>query len=268
MITEYKTRSDFWKANRELLNTAPDLTAFFKLDSPLLKETNRSNYALKCENGGNTLLALKIEPFNCLLFGDAACAPELLSFIMNGGYELKHYLSESTLGDAVLEELEKTYGLSCRETLAMDYLEAEQQTEPSSAEVLTADESDLDEICECLEHFITDCGLHDTIDRKQTKKTIGSFRLIRKNGEIVSMARMAPAAETAVRIVAVYTRDAYRGKGYARKVVNTLKNEILSAGRRAVLNVDRNNPISYHLYASLGFRRVFSQGEYRISDPA
>lgn len=66
----------------------------------------------------------------------------------------------------------------------------------------------------------------------------------------------------------MYTRDAYRGKGYARKVVNTLKNEILSAGRRAVLNVDRNNPISYHLYASLGFRRVFSQGEYRISDPA
>ena len=40
-------------------------------------------------------------------------------------------------------------------------------------------------------------------------------------------------------------------------------NAILAEGRTAALYVDRRNPVSSHLYASLGFRRVFSQSEYR-----
>lgn len=69
--------------------------------------------------------------------------------------------------------------------------------------------------------------------------------------------------QTDIKITNVYTRDAYRGKGCARKVVNTMKNEILAAGKTATLNVDRNNPITCHLYTSLGFKRIFSQGEFR-----
>jgi len=37
----------------------------------------------------------------------------------------------------------------------------------------------------------------------------------------------------------------------------------LTSGKRATLNVDRKNPVSYHLYLSLGFERMFSQGEFR-----
>ena len=77
------------------------------------------------------------------------------------------------------------------------------------------------------------------------------------------MARIAPATQDDLRLVLVYTRDEYRGRGYARKGVNSAKNEILAAGKRVTLNVDRKNPISNHLYSSLGFKRVFSQGEYR-----
>lgn len=47
------------------------------------------------------------------------------------------------------------------------------------------------------------------------------------------------------------------------KVVNSAKNEILASGKRATLNVDRKNPVSYHLYLLLGFERMFSQGEFR-----
>ena len=32
----------------------------------------------------------------------------------------------------------------------------------------------------------------------------------------------------------------------------------------ATLNVDKKNPISNHLYASLGFKKLFSQGVYHI----
>ena len=31
---------------------------------------------------------------------------------------------------------------------------------------------------------------------------------------------------------------------------------------KATLNVDEKNPISYHLYTSLGFKRMFSQAIY------
>ena len=48
-----------------------------------------------------------------------------------------------------------------------------------------------------------------------------------------------------------------------RKVVNTIKNEILTAGKTAALNVDRRNPVTNHLYRALGFEPVFAQGEYR-----
>ena len=58
----------------------------------------------------------------------------------------------------------------------------------------------------------------------------------------------------------------YRGKGYARKVVAALQNEILDSGCKAVLNVDKNNPISNALYKSLGFIKLFSHGEYRRID--
>ena len=63
-------------------------------------------------------------------------------------------------------------------------------------------------------------------------------------------------------ILLIYTKKEYRGLKYARMVVNTLKNEIISMGYKATLNVDEKNPISYHLYTSLGFKRMFSQAIY------
>ena len=266
MITEYKTGAELVEANRDFLETNPYLSVFFKLDSPLLQQTDKGNYALKCEAKGKALLAMKVEPFHLLLFGEAECVPELLRFLISGGYELKHYLCRTDLGDAMIEELRERYGIRYEEVLAMDFMEAREETEASSAEVQPAEAEDLDELCECLEHFIADCGLHDTVRREHTQKSIGSFRLIKENGQIVSMAKMAPSTETDMRIINVYTRDAYRGKGYARKVVNTLKNEILRMGKTVTLNVDKKNPVSYHLYVSLGFKRLFSQGEYGRAD--
>ena len=148
----------------------------------------------------------------------------------------------------------------------MDFMEATEVTEPSSPEVAAAAEQDLDEIFACLERFVADCGLLDRPDREHTRETIGAFRVIRENGRIVSMAKLSPSTGADVKLTAVYTRDEARGKGYARKVVNAAKNEILSMGKIATLNVDQRNPVSNHLYASLGFRRVFSQGEYRRVD--
>ena len=101
MITMYQTGSALLAENRPLLDTQPDLSAFFRLDAPLLTHTDTVNYALRCECSGETLLALKVEPYNLLFFGSEKCIPELLAFLFDNGYEIKNYLCEAALGAVV-----------------------------------------------------------------------------------------------------------------------------------------------------------------------
>lgn len=263
MIQVYDSGAAFITENQTLLDTNPQISAFMVLDAPLLKETGKINYAVKCEKDEKTLLAMKVEPYNLILFGDADCAGELLAFLMREGYEIKNYLSEKTLGDATAHEMKARFDIQYEEALAMEFMEAREVTESSSPEVEAAGEDDLDEICACMEHFLIDCNLQDKLNREAIRRSIGDFRVIRSNGRIVSVGKAVRNVNESMRITDVYTRETCRGKGYARKVVNTIKNEILAAGKTATLNVDRRNPVTNHLYRALGFKPVFAQGEYR-----
>ena len=89
MIVSYQTGAEFLQENQAYLQTDPYLSTFFTLDAPLLKEAGKINYALCCEQGDKRLLALKVEPYNLLLFGEEAFVPELLRFLFDGGYEIK-----------------------------------------------------------------------------------------------------------------------------------------------------------------------------------
>ena len=263
MIEIYDSGAAFWTDNRAFLDTNPQISAFMVLDAPLLKETGTINYAVKCEKDGKTLLAMKVEPYPLQLFGNAGCAGELLDFLMRGGYEIRNYLSEKTLGDAAAREMEARFGIRYEEALAMEFMEAKAVTEPSSPEVEAANEGDLDEIYACMERFLVECNLQDKPSREAMKRSIGDFRVIRKDGRIAGVGKAVRDIGESMRITNVYTRETYRGKGYARKVVNTIKNEILAADKTAALNVDRRNPVTNHLYRALGFEPIFAQGEYR-----
>ena len=263
MITLYENGQAFLDANRDYLNTKPYASVFFFADAPLLTHSDRINYAMKITQGEKALLALKTEPYNLLLFGAPECVPELAACLFGNGYDIKNFHGEERVGDRMAKILWDQYGLIYTEALAMDFLEAREVTEPSSEEVETAGPEDLDEICACMERFIIDCGLLDKVNRERTEATITAFRVLRRDGRIVSMAKGVPSEGSDIRITDVYTRNEYRGQGLARKVVNTLKNEILAEGKLATLNVDKKNPISYHIYQELGFKRKFSQGEYR-----
>ena len=105
--------------------------------------------------------------------------------------------------------------------------------------------------------------LDDVAKLESVKKNIDKYRIIKIDNKIVSMAIFSKN-DNSYHISEVYTRDEYRGRGYAKKVVNAVKNEILALGMKATLNVDKKNPISNHLYSSLGFKKVFSQGIYTI----
>ena len=263
MIREYPDGAAFLEENGALLDTQPYLTAFFRLDAPLLHTPGRADYALRAEVNGEVLLALKVEPFALQLFGSTGPIAETAAHLTSGGYMLQALLGDETLCGAFADHLHKKYGMTFTEALAMDFMLADEKTAPSCPTVEVPTAADTDELVDCLEHFVIDCGLQDKVDREEVAAQTDRFRILRADGRIVSMASISRDTDRSRRITDVYTRPDCRGKGYARLVVNTAKNEILDAGYAAVLNVDKKNPISNALYRSLGFVRLFSQGEFR-----
>lgn len=62
----------------------------------------------------------------------------------------------------------------------------------------------------------------------------------------------------------MYVRDAFRGRGHARGLLNHLERTAAAAGRRrAVLETGTSQPEAIALYTSAGYTRVENFGHYR-----
>lgn len=257
MIKEYAEGREFINENSTFLDQNRYMSVFFYLDADLLTKPSVREYALKVTDGERKLLALKVSHYDLQLYGDPECLGELIDHLNDKKYEYGSVLCATDIGEKLMNITGK-YKLM----IGMDFMETRQFTEESSAEVCRPTEDDLDEMHQLINRFYVDCGLPDSMEKEKLMTKLKNFRIIREEGQIVSLAAFSPDGEDFCKIAYVYTRPEYRGKGFGRKVVNTIKNEILAMGKTAVLNVDVANPISNHLYESLGFRKVFSQGVY------
>ena len=142
-------------------------------------------------------------------------------------------------------------------------MESKEIIYPKSDIVLNANINDVEQIYELSFDFFKECWLPDIPNKDKLKDNIDKFKVIKEDNIIVSMAAYNIDTNKSYRITHVYTKPDKRGKGYAKKIVNTIKNEIIEKGFIATLNVDKNNPISYHIYKSIGFKKVFTQGIYK-----
>ena len=257
MFKEYKNGKDFIDDNHIFLDENKYMSSLFYVDGKVLIESTKKNFAIKLEKDNKKMLAIKVEPYNLLLYGDKANTKEMIDYLKSNGFEFLGVMCSTDIGDILLETFNDYY-----KTIGMDFMEALIITEKSSEEVLIPSIDDLDEIYDLSYKFFKDCGLPDIPNKELLKNKITSYRVLKINNQIVSMAAYSNDTDKSYRITHVYTRKEFRGMGYARKVVNTLKNEILQMGKIATLNVDQANPISNHLYDSLGFKKVFSQGIY------
>ena len=264
MVKVYSNGEEFIQENDLFLKQNRYMSAFFYWDAPLIQESNKINYALKVSQNEKILLAMKVKPYNLLLYGEPDCLEELLLFIKDNEYELKGVLSSQSIGDALLSISKNVLGKEYYQQIGMDFMTATEISEPSSDEVEIPTLNDVDEIYHLMINFIKDCGLTDEVHKEKIGERISDYRIIRRDGKIVSLSRKSPDTDTSIRISAVYSRPEYRNQKLARKVVNCLKNEIINEGKIATLNVDQANPISYHLYSSLGFKKVFSQGIFLL----
>lgn len=257
MIKEYIKSDNFIMENAKYLDLNPYMSSFFYLDAPLFQEPSKDNYIVKVYEDERWLLAMKVSYYNLLIYGDKTLTKELFEYLDSKGYNYSGVLSSTEIGNEVLR-LKSNY----TQEIGMDFMEAKDYTEESSKEIVTLTLDDVDELYELLVKFIKDCGLNDEIHKEKIYQRVSNYRAIKEDGKIVSFANLSQYTDASYKIAFVYTRDEYRGKGYARKVVNSVKNEILDKGFVATLNVDQKNPISNHLYESLGFKKVFSQGVY------
>jgi len=261
-IKIYNTGNEFIEKNKEFLNKNKYMASFYFLDGPLINEVNNKEYCLKIYNRRKKLLIMKKEPYNALLYGDKQLIKPLFKYLLKEGYEIKDVLCSTAIGEKIIKVLKRK--VTYCPAIEMDFMECKKKSDKVFSEVEHAKESDIDEIYEHLKKFLIDCGLNEQVAPKdRILKTIDDFRIIRVNNEIVSMAKLVKDLENSYKIADVYTKNEYRGKGYSRKVVTSLTDEIINMGKIATLNVDQKNPISYHLYTSIGYTKIFSQGEYR-----
>ena len=263
MVKVYPDGDSFYQDNESFINKNENIAAFFRLDAPLLHQSNSIEYALKFYDAAHSLIILCVRPYNLLIHGDQELIREAIKYLITNGYLIKDYMCEASLGEAIMQEL-IARGFNVSNKLSMDFLETNQKVEINSTGIEKATDADLDEIYQLVGNFIKDCGLNDKIDKDQIKKIINSFYLIKQDGKIISMARISDWTNSIKKISYVYTVNQYRGQGYAKRVVASCLNEIINQGFIAGLNVDRKNPISYHLYTSLGFKKEFSQGIYQV----
>jgi len=263
-VTIYENGEKFIQENEELLKEQIDANTFFFLDAPLLKNQNKENYGISINQGSKKIVCLKVEPFNMMFYGEKSLIGDLIDCLYLNDFHFKSYLCIEELGNHFASLIKERHNLDYEEALAMDFLKCAKKHQAYDNAVEKAEEKDIPRILEGLKQFIIDCHLEDSITEEQVKRRLSSYRVIRENGEIASFALSVMDSNNKSRLSNVFTFQEYRGKGYAKKIVSNILNEIIDSGRIACLNVDQNNPISYHLYKSLGFEKEFSQGEYRL----
>ncbi len=88
---------------------------------------------------------------------------------------------------------------------------------------------------------------------KRVEENISDFVIIKNKKRIVSIAKKTRETDCLCSISAVYTIEKERKKGFSKKIVSFLTNYIVTNHKIAYLFVDKNNPISNHLYQSIGY---------------
>ena len=255
-IIKYESGANFISDNQEFLDKNKYMATFFYYDAKIINKIDENNYLLKVVDDNKKLLAMKVEPYDLMLYGNYECLDFLINYLKVNNYSFDKVLCSMEIGD----KLVSNHNFKLK--IGMDFMEATKVTEKSCSDVCAATLDDVDSLIKFMNDFLKECGLDDKTTKEIIIKNINAFRLIKINGEIVSFAKMSTPTDNAIRISYVYTNPVFRGLGYARRVVNCIKNEIIGKGFIATLNVDRANPISNHLYSSLGFEKVFSQGIY------
>ena len=106
-------------------------------------------------------------------------------------------------------------------------------------------------------------NLHSMVDRFLGSETQGLY--LWEDGEPISMAGYSRPTPNGIVVVAVYTPQKHRGKGYASACVATMSRMLLDQGRKyCFLYTDLANPTANHIYQAMGYEPVCDADMYKF----
>lgn len=269
MLKRYENGREFYEENKFILEETPLDTSFFLCNARSLTVSDNESYALKAYDGLSYLLALKVSPFNLLLYGNRGLCEELAeamcryNLMLEGGI-----LAERDLALSFLKHYEKRRGGSHTLHLSMDIMYAKSCFPEDTSAVTGCGREDIAYILKLRKNFMLEATgvAPDQSEEEQSKvveKAIGDYYCIRDKDIIISIAKKVRSEDKMCSISMVYTLPEYRGRGFSRKIVTKITQDILSENKIPYLYVNKKNPISNHLYKSIGYRYGNSKYEYR-----
>lgn len=265
MLKFYQNGEEFLKDNQDILDRHILDTSFYLWNARYILSTDRKSYAFKIMQGASYLLVMQYAPFYLLLFGDSALCREAAEVCLDYHLSFAGVLAPMDLGLAFLNAVEQRIGGTHQVVQSMDimYLEKCHDTDISAVKRCTL--TDADEIAELTMRFHQEIGMAEksfSDCRENAVRDIDNYYGIHVDGKLAALAKRTKNEEKMCCIGTVYTLLEYRGRGLSRAVVTKITQDILAEKKIPYLYVDKKNPISNHLYSSIGY--IYGNAKYSI----
>ncbi|MBD5116295.1 MAG: GNAT family N-acetyltransferase [Ruminococcaceae bacterium] len=270
MFKIYNSGKEFIEENREIFDKYPLETVFYEANANAMYDDMSNGFAVKAYDENGFMLAIRNLHFPMVLFGDSRFCGELAEELYRNNLTFTKLVDTGGHADAFFESYEKAAGGTHKLSLKMDIMKCHSLKDVDTSEIKAVDLSNAEEIAELNVEFSKE-ALNEEYDYnyalERVKSQIADYSVIFRDGRIAAIAKKTRETDRLCGISFVYTRREYRGQGFARKVVAFITKSILDSGKLPYLYVNKSNPVSNHLYLSMGFEYVNPQTEYKyISD--
>ena len=264
MYKIYATGQEFLDENLNIIRSNPLDTIFFEGNAKAITQRNANDYAIRVEAKGQLLLAIHVGNYPIVLYGSECCADELADVVANHKLNFSKTIGPYELSTGFLTAYEQRVGGTHQVNLSMDVMYCDKVNPCDTSRVEQATAKDIEDITQIVADFT-----YEALGEKpewgkifeNVSSKITSYALLRAGGEIVSVASCYDE-NNLCRISDVYTKPKHRNKGYSRKVVTFVTKRAIDAGKVVYLHVDKHNPVSNHLYSSIGY--VYGKSRYEI----
>ena len=265
MYKLYETGKEFLNENLSLLRSDPLGTMFFESNANSIEHCSEVSYAVRVEVAGEVLIAIRLDSFPLVVYGSEVCVAELARVAQENKLQFDKAIGYQDLLDKFLTAYEQLVGGEHKVNLYMDVMYCDKVEPCDTSKVERATVKDVDEIAHLYADFLREAlGENATWGEKidKVRQEIDSCALMRVDGKIVSIGTFKDSGNGLQRISNVYTKPEFRNKGYSRKVVTYLTEQVLKNGCLPCLYVDQHNPVSNHLYQKIGYKYGKSRYEF------
>ena len=214
-------------------------------------------------------VAMRTPPFGVILSGSGAAAVvgALVDEVVTSYDAIPSALGHPDVAQPFVQACCQRTGASSHISMTQGIYQLETVIMPQTmtGHGFIAGRDDMEQVVAYYRGFRHDVGVESRSDdelRTTVAKRIDAtghngYYLWQHDDDIVSMAGYMGPTGNGIRIGAVYTPPALRGRGYASACVASLSQHLLDSGYRfCFLYTDMNNPVSNHIYIRMGYRYI------------